>query len=393
MKRTSITLLSAASILVGGALASSPAAAGDRDHSHGSSGSGGGIESARTIAEGLFTPLSLAIDDRGRALVSQNFLGELLRIAPDGTRTTIATTGGDELGAVSTRGRTIYWATTGQDPAAPSARLFAQRGNGQPRQIADLRAFEAANNPDQGTSYGFRDLAPDCLAQIPAGFPGSYTGMVDSHPYATYAAKNKVYVADAGANAILSVRTNRANATPRVVAVLPAIGTEVTAAAATAEGLPECVVGETYYFEFVPTDVEKGRDGSLYVTSLPGGPEDQSLGARGAVFRVNPDNGRVRRVADGFAGAVDLALLPGGRIAVAELFGGEDGAGQVSVVQPGSSRRTVLPLTAPGAVEWVDSRRGGRLYVTTDAFTAQGPGPTGTLQVLTLKDRRGSHRH
>lgn len=391
MKRTPLTLAAAASLLVGSAIASSPAAAGGHGHSHHDPGSTAPAGQAQTIADGLFTPLSLAIDKHGQALVSQNFLGELLQITPDGEKSTIATAPGDELGAVSTRGRTTYWATTGQDPAAPSAKLFSQRQGGEPVQLADLRAFEEANNPDAGTTYGFRDLSPECLASLPAEFPGSYTGIVDSHPYATSATKKKVYVADAAANAILSVRTKGAAATPRVVAVLPAVGTEVTAEVAQAEGLNACVVGHTYYFEFVPTDVEQGADGWLYVTSLPGGPEDASLGARGAVYKVNPYSGAVRKVAGGFVGAVNLALLPGGRIAVAELFGGDEGAGQVTLVRPGSSRRTTLPLTAPGAVEWVDSRHGGgKLYVTTDAFSLeQGPSPTGKLQVL----RIGSRRH
>lgn len=395
MKRSPLTLLAAASLLVGSAIASSPATAGGRGHSHQTPAPD--PVDARTIAEGLFTPLSLAIDDRGRALVSQNFLGELLRITPDGTRSTIATTPGDELGAVSTRGRTIYYATTGQNPAAPSAKLFAQRKGGQPRQIADLRAFEQANNPDADADYGFQDLPQECAAQFPPEFPATSGGVVDSHPYATYAAKKKVYVADAGANAIFSVSTKKRNATPKVVAVLPPISTEVGAEALGTLGLPACAAGYTYNFDFVPTDVEQGRDGWLYVTALPGGPEDDSLGARGGVFKVNPRSGKVRQVAGGFVGAVNLALLPDGRIAVAELFGGEGGVGQVTIVRPGSSRRTTLPLTAPGAVESV----GSKLYVTTDAFVPgpEGPSATGKLQVVKVgskdrsSDRRRSHRH
>lgn len=49
-----------------------------------------------------------------------------------------------------------------------------------------------------------------------------------------------------------------------------------------------CVVGHEYAFEPMPTDVEIGPDGWLYVSSFPGGPEDPSLGARGAIFRINP---------------------------------------------------------------------------------------------------------
>jgi hypothetical protein len=104
------------------------------------------------------------------------------------------------------------------------------------------------------------------------------------------------------------VRTTKRNATPRTVATLPPLGTTITADAAASQGLDPCVVGHTYYFEFVPTDVEKGPNGSLYVTALPGGPEDASLGARGAVFKVNLRSGKVRRVAGGFVGAVNLAV-------------------------------------------------------------------------------------
>ena len=383
MKRTALTLIAATTLLAGGVVSSGPAIAGGR-HTP-------APPPARTIADGLFTPLSLAIDDHGRALVSQNFLGELLRITPDGQKTTIATAPGEELGAVSTRGKTIYWGTTGQDPAAPSAKLYSQRKNGTPREIADLRAFEEANNPDQDTTYGFRDLPQSCADQFPADNPASYTGMVDSHPYASYAGRNKLYVADAGANAILSVRTNKRHATPRVVATLPAVGATATAEVLEAQGLPTCAAGHTYYFEFVPTDVEQGGDGWLYVTSLPGGPEDASLGARGAVYKVNPYTGRVRLVADGFVGAVNLALGPDGTIAVAELFGGEGGVGQVTLVKPWSSRRTYLPLTAPGALEWVGSKRHSKLYATTDAFVPgpEGPQPIGKLQVVKFR----SHRH
>ncbi|MCD9199529.1 ScyD/ScyE family protein [Aeromicrobium wangtongii] len=393
MNRSSKTLLAAscATLLAGGLIGASPAAAGGRHHHHPAPQT----PAARTIAEGLFTPLSLAIDQRGRALVAQNFAGELLRITPDGQRSTIATapTPGDELGAVSTRGRTTYYATTsGMGSPAPTAKLYAQRAGGAGRQIADLRAFEATRNPDRGTTYGFRDLPQSCSAQFPADNPASYTGLVDSHPYATSVARDKVYVADAAANAILSVRTGkRRMATPKVVAVLPAIPSIATAEVVADQGLPPCATGHTYWFEPVPTDVEQGRDGWLYVTSLPGGPEDASLGARGAVFKVNPHSGAVRRVAGGFVGAVNLALGPDGTIAVAELFGGDDGSGQVTLVKPGSNRRTVLPLPAPGAVEWVSSRWSSKLYVTTDAFGPAGPAPTGKLQVLDMAGSR--HRH
>src|SRR4029450_3789544 len=93
----------------------------------------------------------------------------------------------------------------------------------------------------------------------------------------------------------------------RTLAVLPSQPLKITEDIAHAQGLPDCVIGVTYRFEAVPTDVEVGRDGYLYVTTLPGGPEDPSLGARGKVYRVNPRNGHIKLVATGFAGGTKPA--------------------------------------------------------------------------------------
>jgi SMP-30/Gluconolactonase/LRE-like region len=117
-----------------------------------------------------------------------------------------------------------------------------------------------------------------------------------------------VYVADAGANSVVSV--DLGSGKTRTVAVLPPRPFKITTAdtATAAVGLPACVAGRTYAFEPVPTDVAVGPDGRLYVTSLPGGPEGPQLGARGAVFKVDPDNGRVKLVADGILSPSGLAL-------------------------------------------------------------------------------------
>ncbi|MCU0300547.1 MAG: ScyD/ScyE family protein [Candidatus Nanopelagicales bacterium] len=119
-------------------------------------------------------------------------------------------------------------------------------------------------------------------------------------------------------------------------------------------GLPSCTAGETYLFQPVPTDVERGRNGMLYVSSLPGGPEDASLGYRGGVYRVNPWTGHVKRIAWGLLGAVDLALDHRGRIYVAELF---DNA--ITRVGHGPNRK-VAGVPSPGAVEFAQ----GKLVVT-----------------------------
>ena len=125
------------------------------------------------------------------------------------------------------------------------------------------------------------------------------------------------------------------------MAVLPAQPLVITEAISAAAGMEGKCVGVTYNFESVPTDVEVGRDGWLYVTTLAGGPESPAFGARSSVYRVNPRNGQVKLVATGLAGATNLALH-NGKIYVAEFF-----AGRISVIKNGQPKPY---LTLPGVV-------------------------------------------
>lgn len=340
---------------------------------------------ATVQASGLFLPLSLGVGTGGTAYVSQNALGVLTRVGPDGTSSVVASANpGDELGAVSVRNGTIYYATNTQDHTA--AELYAMPVGGVAAPLADLYAYESSANPDQVNSYGFVDLPQSCLDQFdpaaPTG-PAAYTGIVDTHPYASLPLNDAVYVADAGANAILKVGYD---GTVSTAAVLPAGDPiVVTSEIAAGVGFPACSVGFGYRFEPVPTDVEQGGDGWLYVTSLPGGPEDASLGARGSVYRFNPATGEVQFVAGGFVGATDLAVSKRtGLIAVTELFGGPKGTGQVSVFHPTRTKRVVkIPVTSPSAIELA----GNSVYVTTNSFVADATGapqPIGKVVKLSL---------
>ena len=198
--------------------------------------------------------------------------------------------------------------------------------------------------------------------------------------------KDAIYVADAGANAIWRVGYD---GTVTTVAVLPPTAPiHVTAEIAAGLGLPACAAGHDYRFEPVPTDVELGPNGWLYVSSLPGGPEDPSLGARGAVYKINPLDGTIKTVATGSSGRrASRYRRRSGTVYVAELFGGAGGTGQVSVVLPGThTPRLLVALSSPAAIEL----RHGRLYVTTDAFVPDATGspqPIGKITIVPLNGR------
>ncbi|GAB6936895.1 ScyD/ScyE family protein [Isoptericola variabilis] len=341
------------------------------------------------IADGLVTPLSAAVGAKGTSYVTQNFAGLLTEVDKHGDTTVLyGSANGEEVGGVSYRDRRLTFTETLIDeetgPVASSIKTLRldKKGNptGEVRTLADVRAFEDANNPDGDVTYGFRDVDQACLDQAPPdGIPVRYQGIQDSHPYATTQARGRTFVADAGMNAVLSV-SDRGRV--RTVAVLPAQPAVVTADAAAMFGLPDCVVGETYWFEPVPTDVEVGPWGQLYVSTLPGGPEDDSLGARGAVYRVNPWSGSVRKVASGFLGSTNLAVSPSGDVYVAELFGGRI----TQVTHRG--HRTVVETPLPGAVEWSH----GDLLATTNVLPGEGAPPDGHLVRVDLSRSHG-HGH
>jgi hypothetical protein len=258
--------------------------------------------------------------------------------------------------ARSTDGRYLAFTTTVTNPdtfenSDSALNIWGPLGS---RVVADTHAYEAAHNPDQVNHYGVAHPS-QCVtdALTAAGLPVSYTGQVDSHAYSVASYGRSWVVADAGANTLWKVSSTGRIST---LAVLPPQPTTITAAEATALGLPACVVGTTYAFEAVPTDVEVGRDGALYVTTLPGGPESPVLGARGALWRVDPHTGHARIVARGFLGATNLAIGSRGEIYVAEFY-----AGEISKVQNG---RVSPYLSLPGVVA-VETDRSGTLWAAT----------------------------
>ncbi len=345
----------------------SPAQAGGRHHDAPSRDS---WRVSAPIVSGLVGPLGLAVQANGDAYVAETFAGRLTEVTGRDRSRVVANAPGI-TGVSSSRNGVVFTSSDKPDQATTNAsqlRLLRRAGLSTP--VGDIWRFERLVNPDRVNSYGFQNLSRACSLQVPADMR-SYRGILDSHAYkVAELGRNNYVVADAGGNDILQVRNGRVS----LVAVLPPIPSRVTPAVRAAFNLPLCTLGKIFNFEPVPTDVEVGSDGWLYVSSLPGGPEGMEgavLGARGAVFKVHPNRGTVQRVATGFSGAVDIAL-DGRTIYVAEMFGNK-----ISRVV-GSRGVTVVNVNTPGAIEWAR----GKLYATIDVLPPETGAPNGKLVTI-----------
>lgn len=271
-------------------------------------------ESPTELATGLDSPLRVAIGRGNTAYVSQNFGGQLTSVDRKGTRVDLFSHPNIEVGGVSTNHGEVYFTESAGGPGSPDP-LVANVSvieKGAVRVLADLAALETTNNYDAGNSYGFQDLSAECSALIPpdlAPIALPHGGETYSHPYATAVSNSGryVYVADAGANTVFTVDTRRNTVSPTVLAPVPTPMTQELFAALAEQGvvLPDCVIGATFNAEPVPTDIELGRDGMLYLTSLPGAPEDPTLGS---VRRLDPATGTVDIIASGLTSPTGLAL-------------------------------------------------------------------------------------
>jgi hypothetical protein len=350
----------------------------------GSSGTppGGSAETAPVpVTDRLVGPLHISAGRHGSVTVSESFAGRLTRVDANGNQVVLYETPDWDVAGNAQRGGTTYVLESqgaGPDPAPLAGHVRIIDEDGHQRTLGDFAALETEDNADGGIRYGYRDLPAGCEAKLPANMPANYTGEVDSHPYGIAVTEHTIYVADAGANSVVSV--DIASGDTETVAVLPPRSYKITAEAAASNGLPDCVVGTTYDFEAVPTDVAVGPDGWLYVTSLPGGPEDPALGPRGAVFKVDPDGGEVRLVADDIMTPTGLALDDHGDMYVASLFGKG-----VLRIDPDSGEQTLV-LAASFAAD-VDLC-GDLLYATVNSLPGSGGPPDGQVMYVRLKDTR-----
>lgn len=334
-KRASVAVL-ATCTAVSLALVGSPSASAHRQQS----------PAPVVLSDSAIAPFNLTYH-HGKLFVSDGFKGT---IGPVGGKPLVTGAPGTTLSDIAWDGRTYAYTSANEDHS--DTRLTI-RTPGKRDVVARISAYEAKHNPDGRTTYGIIGGGNACaeaiLGQMTGG-PATYQGQVDSNPYSVSRVGSRWIVADAGANALFAV-TDRGHVS--TLAVMPRQSVTLTESMvrglAASQGQSyddlKCLVGVRYAFEPVPTDVEQGRWGELWVSLLPGGPEDPSLGARGSVYVLAPWGGNAYKVAGGFAGATNLAIASDGTVYVAELFGGK-----VSKIQRGRVS-TAIKVDRPLSVE------------------------------------------
>jgi hypothetical protein len=309
-----------------------------------SAGAADELHIIKTLSSDFVGPLQFAVDGK-RVIVADSFTSQLFRV---GRATPIATgpdpsTGGDLAGvAINPTSHTIAYTTNTGDHSVTQLVIRPQTSHPV---VADLSGYEATANPDQVNHYGpvgrINACARKAIRKLGAPTPLRYTGIVDSHAYSVASIGGGNWaVGDAGGNDILKVDPAGHVST---IAVLPPIPVEITSDIASGLKLPDCTIGVVYRFEPVPTDVEQGPDGDLYVTALTGASD--LVGAGGVLYHIT-SSGAPEQIAAGFVGATNLAISPSGTIYVANLFSGD-----ISKVE-GGTVTTVANLPGVAGLEW-----------------------------------------
>lgn len=285
-------------------------------------------QGVRTVATGFAGPLNVSVAPNGRLYVADAFLGQIVKVDPRSGRTTPLVTDLGFSPGVDVHGGQIYFTATAE-PTGPddlgSALLMRATPSGTVKPVADLLKFELDENPD--------------------GQPQTPTDAL-TNPYGVLALPGRTIVADAAGNSLVEVR---ANGRTRLLTSFP-VSVEGECAEAENNGVPRggC--------DPVPTGVDLGPDGYLYVSGL--GAE-----VAGFVWKVDARTGEIVETFDGFPPLTGIAVGDDGSLYASSLF-----TGMIFRIAPDGST-SVAEVPGPTGMEYGR----GVLYVGSVDFEG-GPG-------------------
>jgi hypothetical protein len=235
---------------------------------------------------------------------------------------------------------------TSTAPAGPA--LVVAAPHGDIIAVCDLLQYELVVNPDQQTQVDENNVPVDSL----------------SNPYAVLVDDRRVLVADAGANAVLSIDANGGISTFFV----PPLVTDGACA-----GAPNNPASDEYEAAVgcdpVPTGVTEGPDGLIYVSTLGA----LTPGA-GRVYVLTPDGEEVRRI-EGLNPMTGIAVDHEGTVYVSELTADvpieeldpADPAGRIVRIE-GDGDRSYAAVPVAQGLEFQD----GELYASALSLVPDG---------------------
>jgi hypothetical protein len=245
----------------------------------------------KVVASGLQGPFG--IDAKGnKVFAADSFGNQVVRVSRFG-EVTPAVTGLESPNGVARAGGGLA-VVTGETGAPGGSSLYFAEIGGPPQLLADLLAYELANNPDGQLQFDPETNEPlDAL----------------SNPFAVIKAEGRpfVLVADGGANAVLSVSRSGEVST---FFVPPVVTTGACA------GRPNNDPDHTGC-DSVPTGLAYGPHGKLYVSTLSG-----EAPGEGRVYVLNAKNGKVLDVIGGLDSPTGVAVSPHGTVYTSHVLEG-----------------------------------------------------------------------
>ncbi len=238
------------------------------------------------------------------------------------------------------------WVAAASEEALPNTASILEVLKGDIKEVAQTWPGEKANNPD--------------------GF------VVESHPFGmAVGADGLLYVADAGANALL--RVNPKGGAVEVLAVFDGVPSP----------LPNPGRGGALESDPVPTGVTFGADGTIYVSLLTGFP---FVPGASKVVTVDAESGVVADFATGLTMLTDLRTGPDGELYAVQFGvftdqGPVPNSGALLRIRAGAASEVLVDgLSFPTSIDF-DGKGNG--YVTINGVGAPGTGAVVRFDALT----------